>query len=484
MPFLAWGLSCLAVMHFHSGDSDDAEPIVIFDDDAIFPVSQRGPDTSQPVATAAHVVPQPEPVTASTAGAGLVFVEHDAKQESCLYQAGPIRCFIDSRDGAGSKRRVALRCNGKVAQDHLDLAVLAQRQRFAGSAARRLGQPAETITRLLAELLTAVLAREAERDRGPAVTISPADQAAGLALLEAPDLLTHVVEDCTTLGWVGEASAKMTLYLAAISRLLPNPIWSVSKGSTASCPWQGIRCISSLVPPEAITIFRCRSPAALAVSERNSLRHQLLILDQAEALRPDAALALRVLHERAGVGAAGVAPGSSASGELRGPVAALAAVTTEMELRCRDAFMVVPVDESTGLTESILADQRRRLAEGTTNDKAVAAVIARHHAAQRLLETLPIRIPYADRVVFPATRMRHRVEQQWFLGLVAACALLHQRQRQRIDGAVMATEGDFHAVVSCTAGIIGATGLSSARRTCSSIGNFCTRTSTTIRTRS
>jgi hypothetical protein len=386
---------------------------------------------------------------------GLAFVEEDRVSEVAIFQAGPIRFAVEMRDDGETRRQVVIRCGGQTCQDRFDLAHDAQRQRFAGNAARRLGQNAALISTQLAAVLSAVQDREEAHEKGPAVAVNDDERKAGLALLDAPNLLDLVAADLAAMGWIGEDKAKRVLYLASISRLLPQPVWAVYQASAGASPWQGVGCISALAPPESRTVFHRLTDAALTHTDKESLRHRLLTVDQAETLRPEAALALRVLHERGGVGWANATPGAASTGEVRGPVAVLAAAAGDIDHRCRDAFLTVTVDESPGQTAAILADQRRRVAAGGAPTPGVGIIIARHNAAQRLLERLPVRVPFADRIIFPASRLRHRDEQAWFLGLVAASALLHQRQRPREDGAVLATEADFALVVRATVGLLG-----------------------------
>jgi hypothetical protein len=56
-------------------------------------------------------------------------------------------------------------------------------------------------------------------------------------------------------------------------------------------------------------------------------------------------------------------------------------------------------------------------------------VIAKHHAAQRLLEPLVVINPYAEQLAFPAYSLRARRDHKKYLMLVKAVAFLFQKQR-------------------------------------------------------
>jgi len=58
-----------------------------------------------------------------------------------------------------------------------------------------------------------------------------------------------------------------------------------------------------------------------------------------------------------------------------------------------------------------------------------------------------VTVPFAERVVFPATTVQHRRDQRMFFGLIAASAILHQHQRLSTGGAVIADRRDFAVAV-------------------------------------
>jgi DNA-binding transcriptional ArsR family regulator len=78
-------------------------------------------------------------------------------------------------------------------------------------------------------------------------------------------------------------------------------------------------------------------------------------------------------------------------------------------------------------------------------------ITRRHWNAQRLLEALPVVIPYADRLSFPASWMRTRRDHARFLNLIEVSAFLHQHQRERKGPAIVATAADY-AVAYALAG--------------------------------
>ena len=72
----------------------------------------------------------------------------------------------------------------------------------------------------------------------------------------------------------------------------------------------------------------------------------------------------------------------------------------------------IPIDDQLAAEE---AQQRRHV----------------HHNAQRLLEPIKVDNPYADQLKFPFSRVRDRRDNQAYMTLIDAIALLHQHQRER-----------------------------------------------------
>lgn len=429
----------------------------------VLPLVEEERPPAAPVAAPAEAAPASE-------GEVPAFAEADRAAGVLVFEAGPVRYAVEWRDDGDPRRRVAVRCAGRAHEEPgVHLGVEASRQRFAGNAARRVGVPAERIARHLAALLGAVRAREDAEEAGERVPVLGAEREEAERFLAAGDLLDRVAADLGALGWPGEERAKVLLYVAATSRLLDRPLWAVFRAAAGAAPWQALGMVAALVPPESVVVHHRLTASVLAQADRRSLRHALLLVDQAEAMRPEAALGLRILAERGGVGWASVAPaartasGAPLLGEARGPVAVLAAAAGPLDHRCRDCFLALSVDESPEQTARVLAEQARRRAPRPVE---VEAIVRRHRAAQRLLERAPVAIPFADRIAFPATSVRHRDDHARLLALVEAIALLRQRQRRREAGAIVAEEADFDDAVRLAGARLGAggDGLSDAGR--------------------
>jgi hypothetical protein len=94
--------------------------------------------------------------------------------------------------------------------------------------------------------------------------------------------------------------------------------------------------------------------------------------------------------------------------------------------------VVLAVDESPAQTQRIL--ERQRQAEtiaGLTARLEREAILARHHAAQRLLRAdLQVVNPLAPTLLWPEGRLRARRDQKKLLALLRAVAYLRQWQKE------------------------------------------------------
>jgi hypothetical protein len=399
----------------------------------------------------------------------LTLVEHDTVRQLATFAAGPSRFVVEVPWDASTRLEVTLRHGGQVQRDRFDLASDAQRQRFASGAALRCGLAAETIAPLLVDLLDAVrgLQVQAEHPTAPAtVAVHGSAHDAAMAALTAPDLLTRLVADLDHLGWVGEDAGKRLLYLASISRKLPDPVWAVLNASPGAGKSHGLDLVTACAPPEDVLQVSRLTDAALYHQDAHALTHKLLVIDEADALTPEVIVALRVLKTRGALSVAqaprpGSGPGARGQVvEARGPVAVLTSTAGTLEDQLASRCLHIAVDESPEQTARVVAAQRRMHAQASRRDDR-AAILQRHRDVQRLLACRPVVIPYAERIRFPAVAVHHRRDHERFLGLIEASALLHQHQRLTDQGCIVAHERDFRiaADLAEAAGIATSQGL-------------------------
>jgi hypothetical protein len=413
--------------------------------------------------------PVPALVQTPTPSTVLTLVEHDTVRQLATFAAGPSRFVVEVPWDASTRLEVTLRHGGQVQRDRFDLASDAQRQRFASGAALRCGLAAETIAPLLVDLLDAVRGLQVQAEHPsapPTVAVHGSAHDAAMAMLTAPDLLARLVADLDHLGWVGEDAGKRLLYLASISRKLPDPVWAVLSASPGAGKSHGLDLVTACAPPEDVLQVSRLTDAALYHQDAHALTHKLLVIDEADALTPEVIVALRVLKTRGALSVAqaprpGSGPGARGQVvEARGPVAVLTSTAGTLEDQLASRCLHIVVDESPEQTARVVAAQRRMHAQASRrNDRS--AILQRHRDVQRLLACRPVVIPYAERIRFPAVAVHHRRDHERFLGLIEASALLHQHQRLTDQGCIVADERDFRiaADLAEAAGIATSQGL-------------------------
>jgi len=301
--------------------------------------------------------------------------------------------------------------------------------------------------------------REGFSREAPAMTKE--DERLGMGLLTDPALLSRVVSDMERLGYVGEETNKALGYLVSVSRKLPAPLSAVVVSRSAAGKSALLRLIERVTPPEEVFSVSSLTPESLFYVPAGALKHRLLLIEERHGSEP-ADYSIRELQTRHVIRKAMPAK-DPATGRMRtvcleaeGPVAVLETTTAPESIHPENAnrAFLLHVDESAEQTGRVLVSQRRGATlAGRKRSVGEEEIVRAHHAAQRLLRSLPVVIPFAERIEFPVRRLRHRRDQARFLSLIQAVACLYQYQRavkeSEVEGERMkyieATVADYEA---------------------------------------
>jgi DNA primase len=319
----------------------------------------------------------------------------------------------------------------------LDLYSARSRDTYARACATLFGVDAETIRADFACLIEHIEAWRAP-SAGPseAPAVSAADQARALAFLRSPTLLDDVLADLGTLGVAGEETNKLLCYLAVVSRKLDDPLSLLIQSRSAAGKSTLQHAVLALTPEEDQVHYTRLTSQALYYQGETQLAHKVLALEEAEGLG-EAAYSLRALQSAKRLAVATTTK-DPVSGQMRtqqytvqGPVAVLLTTTSaSLDEETASRFLTLTIDESRQMTETILAAQRQReTLAGYLAELDRTQVIAKHQAAQRLLEPLVVLNPYAEQLSFPAHSLRARRDHKKYLMLIKAVAFIHQHQR-------------------------------------------------------
>jgi DNA primase len=353
--------------------------------------------------------------------------------------------------------------------DTLDLYASRSRTEFTKRVAKALTVDAEAVERdLLALLVEAEKTATASEESADAACspppISDSDRAEALTFLRRPDLLDQAAKDVDALGFVGEDTNKRLLYLVAISRKLPDPLSAIVLSQSGAGKSGITEVIEKLTPPEDVVLFTRLTPQSLYYTEPGFLDQKLVIVEERYGSM-EADYSIRVLQSRKKLIAAAPIKDPQ-TGNMRTKVFTVearaafieattaSAVNHENATRCFELTM----DESSEQTRRIHERQRLMRTERGLDLRREAEAITRcHWNAQRLLEPLPVVIPFADRLTFPSSWMRTRRDHARFLNLIEVSAFLHQHQRERRNGAILADVGDYAAAYALAASVLAET---------------------------
>jgi DNA primase catalytic core len=351
--------------------------------------------------------------------------------------------------------------------DTLDLYASRSRSEFAKRVSKVFTVEAGAVeTALLALVVEAE--KKADRDLDEA-TAQPAamtdtERAEALALLRRPDLLDQVARDIDALGYVGEDTNKRLLYLVAISRKLDDPLSAVILSQSGAGKSGLTEVIEKLCPPEDVVLLTRLTPQSLYYVEPGFLDRKLVIVEERYG-SIEADYSIRVLQSRKKLIAAAPVK-DPATGNMKTKVftvearAAFIEATTASSVNHENATRCfeLAMDETAEQTRKIHQRMSLLRTERGLKQRAEAdAICRRHWNAQRLLETLPVVIPFADKLTFPSSWLRTRRDYARFLNLIEVSAFLHQHQRERRGGAIVATTADYAVAYALAADVLAET---------------------------
>ena len=331
--------------------------------------------------------------------------------------------------------------------DRVDLYSFGSRQRFAKLVAAHFGREPDAVLGQLALVLDAVERAHTQAETPTPVELTPERLQAAKALLRAPDLLDQAAQAMDALGFVGEAATKRLAYLVVTSRLLERPLSALLFAPTSSGKSQLLETLTRLLPTEQVEFLARLTPQALFYAGPDALRHKVLIVDEHVGAK-EAEYSLRTLISHGSLTLRRTpkpgAGGSPTPITVYGPISLLSGTTSDtVNEENLSRALELTLDESSHQTELVQQAQRATWA-GAAKPKVDLQL---WQDAQRVLEQLDVVVPFATQLRFPARTSHDRRGNQKLLGLVAAHALLHQRQRARdAQFRVVATPADYAAV--------------------------------------
>jgi DNA primase len=344
------------------------------------------------------------------------------------------------------KVNVLAGCGEAFHVDTFDLYAARARAQFISQAAAELSVSEDVLKadlgRVLLKLealqdaqIQTALAPKKEAASAPALSLE--EHAAALSLLRSPDIASRILADFEACGVVGESTNKLVGYLAAVSRKLDRPLAIVIQSSSAAGKSSLMDAILAFVPEEERIQYSAMTGQSLFYMGQTNLKNKILAIAEEEgASRASYALKLLQSEGELTIASTGTDPttGNLITQEYRveGPMSLFMTTTAiDIDEELMNRCLVLSVDENRDQTRAIHQLQRaRRTLEGLQRKHEKQAILAVHRNAQRLLRSLAVVNPYADRLTFLDDRTRTRRDHEKYLTLIDTIALLHQHQRQ------------------------------------------------------
>ncbi|MFO0803613.1 MAG: hypothetical protein U0791_10915 [Gemmataceae bacterium] len=366
---------------------------------------------------------------------------------------------------SNKKWKVAARINGEIGfLDTINPSSATQRAKFVKAVTDKFpAVPADAIEAELLKIGTApetpVRPAAGSAPSGSSVAellaATPADILADAeSILRDPDLVRRVCDDIAALGVAGERELGLTIYFIGASRRLPKPLAGIIRGSSSSGKSYIVEQVASLFPPEALILATQMTPQALFHMPPDSLRNKWVVAGERSRVEDDErAEATRALREILSSGRLSkLMPVKKEGAKIEtamivqeGPIAftettTLSTIFEEDANRC----LILGTDERPEQTQRIIAELASRHSSPAVHSRDRVRLI--HHALQRMLPCVEVRVPFADRIGerFGCGRVEVRRAFPQLLALIQASALLHFKQRETSrDGVLLANATDY-----------------------------------------
>jgi DNA primase len=319
----------------------------------------------------------------------------------------------------------------------LDLYSSRSRAWFAKACVEIFSASEELIKEDIGRLLTQVESWHPKEKKASSKEPTQEEKDQALRFLKNPEMFKEILTDFDTMGITGEETNKLTLYLAAVSRKLDEPLSVLIQSRSAAGKSTLQDAILTLVPDEDYVKYTRITDQALFYKSEDSLVHKIIAIEEDEGMA-GAAYSIRNIQtsKKITVAATGKDPttGKMRTEEytVKGPVSVMITTTAaELEGETSSRFLFLTIDESSQMTEAIHKKQREAdTLEGLMRKKKLETITTKHHTAQRLLKPLSVVNPCSPCLSYPTGSLRTRRDHKKYLNLIRAIAYLFQYQKE------------------------------------------------------
>tara|TARA_B100001971_G_scaffold99382_1_gene91741 strand:- start:3879 stop:5207 length:1329 start_codon:yes stop_codon:yes gene_type:complete len=252
-------------------------------------------------------------------------------------------------------------------------------------------------------------------------------------------LLGQILKDFDACGIVGEATNKLTGYLACVSRKLDRPLAVIIQSTSAAGKSMLMESILAFTPEEERVKYSAMTGQSLYYLGETNLKNKILAIVEEEGAEK-ASYALKLLQSEGELTIAST--GKDDQGRMKteeyhveGPVMIFLTTTAvDIDEELLNRCLVLTVDESREQTKAIHDLQREaETFDGLKRKVERDRVLTIHRNAQRLLKSLHVVNPFAKQLTFLSDRTRTRRDHVKYLTLIRSITLLNQYQRPLLE---------------------------------------------------
>jgi hypothetical protein len=265
--------------------------------------------------------------------------------------------------------------------------------------------------------------------------LNPEEREAAINFLMQPNLLTRTNDCIGKAGVIGETYNRLLMYLIFTSRKRENPLHIISFGSSGAGKSHLQEKVAELIPEEDKIESTSLTNNALYYFGEYDLQHKLILIEDMDGAET-VMYALRELISKKHI--IKLVPLKDSKGVTRtftftvkGPVTVAGCTTQERiyEDNANRSFLLY-IDESKTQDEAIMDYQRKKSA-GTINTEEEKNSIQLLQNAQRLLQPIAIRNPFAELLKIPDEVFKPRRTNAHYLQFIEAVTFYHQYQREK-----------------------------------------------------
>jgi hypothetical protein len=323
---------------------------------------------------------------------------------------------------------------------NLDLYNDGQLEKLIRKCAERFEMGSMYVAKALSELVNRIEAyrleeiKQQQEKENPKKILSEQEKEEAENFLKNKNLIEKTAQLIGASGVVGEEKNRLLLFLVFTSRKMQRPLHAISFGSSGTGKSHLQEKVGELMPEEEKIEITSLSENAFYYFGQQELRNKLILIEDLDGAE-NVLYPLRELQSKRSITKTvtiKTAHGQTKTETLRveGPVSVAGCTTKESvyEDNANRSFLLY-LDESKEQDEKIM-EYQRKLSAGTLDITAEQNAKTLLKNAQRMLQPVTVRNPYAEKLKLPEGVFKPRRTNAHYLQFIEAVTFYHQYQRE------------------------------------------------------